>query len=128
MKKFRYLFSCALCFLLLSCGSENQEEEEIVQEVVIPEPTIEYGFNLDSFTVIHDTVLPGWTMSHMFQGYGLTQYQINIAADLAADSLVGLKYIKEGTGYMMLTDPNDTSDNSRKKRKGSTDNGENAFG
>ena len=92
-----------------ACGSEEEVTENEPQEEVIPEPNIEYGFNLDSFKVIMDTVQPGWTMSHMFQGYGLTQYQINIAAEMAADSIVGLKYIKEGNGYLMLCDMKDTA-------------------
>ncbi len=44
----------------------------------------------------------------MFEGYGLSQFEINIAADLAADSAVGLKYIKEGTPYLVLHELNDT--------------------
>lgn len=98
-------------FFLVSCAGEDPKDEagEIVG--VIPEPVFEYGFCIDSFKVVRDTVQPGWTMSHMFQGYGLTQYEINIAADLAADSLVGLRYIKEGTPYLMLSDMHDTAKN-----------------
>lgn len=95
---------------LVSCGGGNTEiTEEDKDSVVVAPPNIEYGFNLDSFVVIRDTVQPGWTMSHMFQGYGLTQYQINVAAEMAADSLIGLRYIKEGVGYMMLCRPGDTA-------------------
>ncbi|UKN00676.1 peptidoglycan DD-metalloendopeptidase family protein [Paracrocinitomix mangrovi] len=99
-----------LAIFMAACGSKkNTESEEAVEEIVIPEPVIEYGFNLDSFVVERDTVQPGWTMSHMFQGYGLTQYQINIAAEMAADSSVGLRYIKEGKDYLMLCDREDTA-------------------
>ncbi|MEZ4923189.1 MAG: peptidoglycan DD-metalloendopeptidase family protein [Crocinitomicaceae bacterium] len=108
MKKLIYL-SCFVSFLsLLACGGQKEAATE-VEEVVIPEPVIEYGFTLDSFMVERDTVQPGWTMSHMFQGYGLTQYQINIAAEYAADSSVGLRYIKEGSPYIMLCKLGDTA-------------------
>jgi murein DD-endopeptidase MepM/ murein hydrolase activator NlpD len=107
-----YLSVFTISFLFVSCGGEVEEvQEEAVEEVVIPDPVIEYGFVLDSFDVVRDTVQPGWTMSHMFQGYGLTQYDINVAADRAADSLVGLKYIKEGTPFIMLKDMEDTAKN-----------------
>ena len=105
-------FIILLSFVLIGCaGEEEIIQEEVIEEVILPEPTIEYGFVLDSFTVKRDTVMTGWTMSHMFQGYGLSQYQINIAAERAADSLVGLKYIKEGTPFIMLQDLKDTAAN-----------------
>lgn len=109
MKKILYLSIITLTVCTTSCSSEEEVTENEPEEVLIPEPNIEYGFNLDSFKVVMDTVQPGWTMSHMFQGYGLTQYQINLAAEKAADSIVGLKYIKEGNGYMMLCDMKDTA-------------------
>lgn len=109
MTRLLHITLAAFFITFLSCSSE-QKEETITDEVEeIVEPNIEYGFNLDSFKVIRDTVQPGWTMSHMFQGYGLSQYDINIAAERAADSLVGLKYIKEGNGYIMLCDNRDTA-------------------
>ncbi|MEX1002542.1 MAG: peptidoglycan DD-metalloendopeptidase family protein [Crocinitomicaceae bacterium] len=110
MKKVIYLLSALVFIVVTGCKEEVEEETPVaVEEIVLPDPVIEYGFYLDSFHVFNDTVQPGWTMSHMFQGYGLTQYQINIAAERAADSLVGLRYIKEGNPYMMLCDINDTA-------------------
>ena len=101
-----------LFFVLIGCrGNQEVENEEIVEEIVIPEANIEYGFVLDSFNVVRDTVQPAWTMSHMFQGYGLSQFQINTAAERAADSLVGLRYIKEGTPFIILQTLGDTSKN-----------------
>lgn len=111
MKNLFYLSALVATFFVVACSGEEKEEDQETEVEVIPEPIIEYGFNLDSFEVVRDTVQTGWTMSHMFQGYGLTQYQINIAAEKAADSLVGLRYIKEGTGYMMFCAIGDTSKN-----------------
>jgi len=112
MDKWIYIALVGLIFGITSCSGETEEQtDEVEEEVVIPEPVLEYGFVLDSFEVVRDTVQPSWTMSHMFQGYGLTQYQINIAAEKAADSLVGLRYIKEGTPYIMLCNLDDTAQN-----------------
>ena len=112
MDKWIYIGLIGILFGVTACGGEAKvQDEDEVEEVVIPEPILEYGFVLDSFQVVRDTVQPSWTMSHMFQGYGLTQYEINIAAEKAADSLVGLRYIKEGTPYIMLCGLNDTAHN-----------------
>ncbi len=109
---FNFILFLGLIITITSCGG-NADTDEIVQKdsVIVPEPVIEYGFVLDSFEVVRDTVQVGWTMSHMFQGYGLSQYDINVAAEKAADSTVGLRYIKEGKPYIMLCGLGDTSKN-----------------
>lgn len=100
----------ALAGVVTNCSGNNSEKkkEPVKDSVVIPPPVIEYGFTLDSFKVIRDTVQPNWTMSHMFAPYHLTQYEINITAEKAADSTVGLKYIREGDPFLVLCDPKDT--------------------
>lgn len=94
---------------MLSCGGSANVENTQKDSVVVKEPIIEYGFNLDSFQVIRDTVQPDWTMSHMLTPYGVSQVNINLAATLAADSSVGLRYVKEGIGFMILAAIGDTS-------------------
>ncbi|MBN4072678.1 hypothetical protein JYT74_01430, partial [Crocinitomix catalasitica] len=106
------VFFCifAAFFTIHSCGGEAEEiVEEVKDSVIVPPPNIEYGFYLDSFQVKRDTVQPNWTMSHMFSPYGVSQWDINIAAERAADSLVGLKYIKEGTPFIILSEIDDTA-------------------
>lgn len=108
----RYYFLFLAFFTLIgffSCGGNQTEESEEKDSVFIKPPTIEYGFNLDSFQVIRDTVQPNWTMSHMFSKYDVSQVNINKAADLAADSSVGLRYIKEGVPFLVLAAIGDTS-------------------
>jgi murein DD-endopeptidase MepM/ murein hydrolase activator NlpD len=99
--------------LFFSCQSNSNHKnlsKTIVDTIdVIKKPTIEYGFVLDSFNVFKDTVKPNQTLSHLLTPYSISQYDINIAAELAADSTVGLKYVKEGTTYMVLTKLKDTS-------------------
>ncbi len=108
----RLYFSLAVFAALLSffsCGGNAESDSVEKDSVVVKEPEIEYGFNLDSFQVIRDTVQPEWTMSHMFSKYGVSQVNINLAAELAADSLVGLKYVKEGVPFLVLSEIGDTS-------------------
>lgn len=94
---------------LFSCGGNGDAESDQKDSVFVKPPNIEYGFNLDSFQVIRDTVQPEWTMSHMLAPYGVSQVNINLAAQLAADSTVGLRYVKEGVPFIILSEIGDTS-------------------
>lgn len=100
-------------FTLFSCGGNSESSDNIIEEkdsIILPPPIIEYGFTLDSFLVIRDTVQDNWTMSHMFAPYDVSQWEINQAAEFAADSLVGLRYVKEGTPFIILCEMGDTSE------------------
>ena len=113
MKIKHYIFVVNLMFLTLqSCTNNSQnQQKEINKDTLIEkhQPIIEYGFNLDSFNVIRDTVQPNWTLSHMLAPYGISQFDINTVAEMAADSVVGLKYVKEGTPFIVLSELKDTS-------------------
>ena len=102
-----------LSLFLIGCGANDDAIKEVIKKdsTIIPPPIIEYGFVLDSFQVKRDTVKSDWTMSHMFAPYGISQWDINVAAERAADSLVGLRYVKEGTPFMILSALGDTSEN-----------------
>lgn len=101
-----------LLLLFVSCNTnEGDINTEIIKKdaIKIPEPIIEYGFVLDSFQVIRDTVQTNWTLSHMLAPYGVSQFDINQSADMASDSLVGLKYITAGKPFIILAALNDTT-------------------
>ncbi len=95
--------------LFLSCQNEKKIDEntDVEEEVYIP--NIEYGFNLDSFQVCRDTVQDNQTLSHLLLPYSISQYEINLAADMAADSSIGLKYVTKGRPYLVLCELDDTS-------------------
>jgi len=109
MKQFFYFTFFVALISLIACGGKGDEQGEENDSVYVKPPTIEYGFVLDSFQVIRDTVQPDWTMSHMLSPYGVSQYNINLAAEMAADSGVGLRYVKEGTPFIILAAIGDTS-------------------
>lgn len=109
MKNYFLLSAFVALVSLFSCGGNGSGEEENKDSVFVKPPNIEYGFYLDSFQVIRDTVQPDWTMSHMFSKYGVSQVNINLAAQMAADSTVGLRYVKEGTPFIILAEIGDTS-------------------
>lgn len=110
MNKLILISTILALFTIFSCGDSNKKK--IVQEkdtVIIPPPIIEYGFTLDSFQIFRDTVQPNWTLSHMLAPYNVSQWDINRAAEMAADSTVGLKYVKEGTPFIILSEIGDTT-------------------
>lgn len=111
MNKLLFFSLLSVSILFFSCGGQEKEPEVVVEKdsVIVPPPVIEYGFVLDSFNVVRDTIQKNWTMSHMFAPHGISQWEINQAAEMAADSLVGLRYVKEGNPFIVLSDPADTS-------------------
>jgi len=102
-----------LAFTLIVSSCETpvtiKSDPVITDSIPVKEPILEYGFNLDSFQVIRDTVQKNWTLSHLLAPYGISQYDINQSADMAADSTVGLKYITAGKSFMILAAKGDTS-------------------
>ncbi len=111
-----YYFSFLLILLsFVSCGEGADTTTEVVEKdsIIIAPQIIEYGFVLDSFQVIRDTVQDNWTMSHMFAPHGISQWEINQAAEMAADSLIGLRYVKEGVPFIILAEMGDTSGNAQ---------------
>lgn len=109
---FKHFLILLSAIWLISCNnSESTEQSQDTKKdtLILPKPTIEYGFVLDSFQVIRDTVQNNWTLSHMLAPYGVSQLNINLAADMAADSLIGLKYITAGKPFIILAELGDTS-------------------
>jgi murein DD-endopeptidase MepM/ murein hydrolase activator NlpD len=103
----------SLFFLaIISCGAESKKKKRQAKkeiEEVVEEVELVFGFDLENYEVYYDTVQNGWTFSHMLIPFGINQFQINQAADAAADSLVGLKYVVAGRPFMVLSDLKDTT-------------------
>lgn len=102
-----------LALLLLIFGCKNKQENIEVEKpkdlIEIVPSEIKYGFVLDSFKISYDTIAPNFTLSHLFAPYNISQWYINKAAELAADSLIGLKYVSSGKPVLMLQNKQDTS-------------------
>lgn len=98
-----------------SCSEKSQKNKAPIK--VSSEDTLKkitkkellFGYDMDKYDVIKDTVKSGWTFSHLLTPYGISQYQINIAAENAADSLISLKYIVKGRPFTILTEKGDTT-------------------
>lgn len=86
---------------LPSCGNESVQEAKTKDTTKPKPPRIEYGYLLDTFNVAQDHVKSGMTLSHLLAPYGISQQDINTAAQIAKDS-AGLNYITEGNKYTVL--------------------------
>jgi murein DD-endopeptidase MepM/ murein hydrolase activator NlpD len=106
------VFAIVSILFFLSAASCNNEKSEVSQNTkdTTPkyEPRIEYGFLLDTFQVVQDSVKNGMTLSHLFSPYGISQQDINSADQIARDS-AKLNFISEGHKYTILRDRKDTA-------------------
>ena len=71
MNKALHFASVILLFMLISCNGSSNDESADKDTLLAPPPVIEYGFNLDSFQVIRDTVQNGWKFSKVLYRYGV---------------------------------------------------------
>jgi murein DD-endopeptidase MepM/ murein hydrolase activator NlpD len=94
-----------------SCNEGNNKKSIKKQRVEkkAEEPPLVFGFKLDDYVVHYDTVRSGWTFSHMLIPFGISQFDINRAANAAADSTIGLKYVVDDRPFMVLTKQGDTT-------------------
>jgi murein DD-endopeptidase MepM/ murein hydrolase activator NlpD len=108
---FKFTPFLAILIMVTSCKNEEpkRDVESPIEKTVFVEPSeIAYGFTLDSFKVNIDTINPNTTLSHLFAPYNVSQWYINIAAEMASDSSIGLKYVTPRTPVLMLQSKNDT--------------------
>ncbi len=109
------MYKLSLLFLgflfIIGCKNEAKTKKKEVIAVIdsVVPSQVEYEFVLDSFIVHHDTIAPNSTLSHLLAPYGISQWFINIAAELAADSSIGLKYVTTGTPVLLLQNKKDTA-------------------
>ncbi|MEZ4875358.1 MAG: peptidoglycan DD-metalloendopeptidase family protein [Flavobacteriaceae bacterium] len=97
----KYLFYVIPTILLLNaCSNDVKEEDTLSNE---PEPKIieEYGYILNDFNVIRDTIRPGDTFGDILNEYGVSQNKIYEVATTFKDSF-DVRKIKIGRPYVLL--------------------------
>lgn len=100
----------AVLILFASCQQEEKKEKAIEKpKKESKEPWVEYGFLLDTFQVIQDTVEDGMTLSHVLSPYKVSQQNINLA-DIKAREMK-LNFISTGNKFTILCRKNDTAQN-----------------
>lgn len=97
MKQTRYLV-LILFTTLLAC-TNPEKEEPIVEET--PEIIEAYGYVLNNFNVIRDTIKPGDTFGGILSANGVTQNEIYEVATTFKDSF-DVRIIQVGKPYVLL--------------------------
>lgn len=95
---------------LTGCGEKKSTpKKELQPDTTAVNQNQKFGFDLKKYDVYHDTVMNGWTWSNLLLPYNIDQYTINITAEAAKDSTIGLKYVLAGKPFTVLTEKGDTS-------------------
>ncbi|MCW8980977.1 MULTISPECIES: peptidoglycan DD-metalloendopeptidase family protein [Altibacter] len=98
MKKLTYLLP--LIFAFIGCESTKDDilEEELIEEIPLIE---EYGYTLNDFNVIRDTIRPGDTFGVILDANGVPQQKIFEVANKFKDSF-DVRRIVVGKPYVLL--------------------------
>ena len=99
MKNLIYLIPVFLIFF--ACTDEIKEgeiEESIPKE---PEIRVEYGYTLNDFNVIRDTIRPGDTFGGILSEYGVSQNKIYEVSTTFKDRF-DVRRIQIGKPYVLL--------------------------
>ncbi len=96
------LILAALTLILLSNGCENNKNELAVADKVVAEPIIkQYGYILNDFNVIRDTIRKGDTFGDILFANGVSQEKIMEVATKFRDSF-DVRKIGVGKPYVLL--------------------------
>lgn len=96
MKYLSYIFLAL--FLLVSCKKDEQPEEEIIVE---KPKTERFGFIMEDYVVVNDTIKSGDTFGKLLEGQGFNATEIHNVVEKIKDSL-NLKNIRAGRPYTLL--------------------------
>jgi len=93
------LLALTTLLCLVSCSNEPKEEEPIIEDQ--PALKIEYGYTLNDFNVVRDTIRPGDTFGGILSENGVSQSKIFEVANTFKDSF-DVRRIVVGKPYVLL--------------------------
>jgi murein DD-endopeptidase MepM/ murein hydrolase activator NlpD len=105
LKKLTYLLPVILLFA--ACSTEIKDEDEVAEEE-LPPIIEEYGYVLNDFNVIRDTIRPGDTFGDILDANGVTQDKIFEVATKFKDSFDVRKMVV-GKPYVLLNAKDSTN-------------------
>ena len=99
MRKFIYYIPIFIS--LLGCTLETKEDEAPILIVKEPDTVVEYGYILNDFNVIRDTIQAGDTFGDILDTYGVPNQKILEVASKFRDSF-DVRKIRVGKPYVLL--------------------------
>ena len=104
---YSYIF-LYIIFISISCKQDKKIEipEEVI-EVKEPEPVIEYGFNIDNYTVINDTIKSGESFGIILDRHHVFYPKINAISTKIKDTF-DVRKVRAGKPYTILASKDTT--------------------
>ena len=94
-----YLFPTILFLLFFSCGKETKPVEGI--EILKPKEVLDFGFNLNNYTVINDTIETGESFGVILDRHHVLYPKINKIASIIRDTF-DVRRVRSGKPYTIL--------------------------
>ena len=107
MKFSLYILSLVLLFSL-GCSSPQGDAEENQDTTTVPEPTIEYGFEIDTFLVVKDEIKTGQSLGKILSQNGVSFSTIDRIAKETRKTDYDVRYLKAGHPYALFCEQDST--------------------
>ena len=100
--KLHTFFTALLLIILFSCKEEEKTIIPKIAEVVKPKPIFKYGFNLDDFNIVNDTIKNGESFGVIMDRHHVSYPKINQIATTIKDTF-DVRHVRAGKPYTILT-------------------------
>lgn len=100
MKK--YILLILVFYSFFSCKDEKKDAVKILVKIEKPKPIYAFGFNLDNYRVINDTIKSGESFGVIMDRYHVLYPKINEIATVIKDTF-DVRRIRSGKAYTILT-------------------------
>ncbi|CAL2075442.1 peptidoglycan DD-metalloendopeptidase family protein [Tenacibaculum dicentrarchi] len=100
MKK--YILLLLVCCLFFSCKKDVEKNVKLPVEIIKPKSVYAYGFNLDNFKIINDTIKKGESFGVILDRHHVMYPKINEIASTIKDTF-DVRRIRSGKKYTVLT-------------------------
>ena len=101
--KFCKHFSLIIVSLFVSCSSPQTNQEDTALPVIpLPAPVIEYGFVVDTFTLVKNEINPGESLGKILNTNGVSFSQIATIAKETRNTDFDVRYLKAGHTYALF--------------------------
>lgn len=98
----KYILLLFIFGAFLSCKEEKKEEIKIPVKIEKPKPVYAFGFNLDNYNVINDTIKNGESFGVILDRYHVSYPKINKIATVIKDTF-DVRRIRSGKAFTILT-------------------------
>lgn len=105
--KIKYLISLFSLFFLFSCGKEKIKEKPIIKKKAVPKIVYEYGYKLNDYKVIKDTIKNGESFGIILDRHHVYYPKINKIARKIKDTF-DVRRVRAGKPYMILAKKDST--------------------